>query len=582
MKKRRPYIFILSLLLLAGYSAVSQNAESKLKEETTKYERANAEFMMIEAQKFFLLEDYERALAFLDKSLEVDDENHAAYFKKAEIYLIESEYKKGLDAIRKAIGIIPNNKYYYVLGAELEKADRNLEGAAKFYELMVENATQYKAYLIELASTYQGVDLVKEAIEVFESFDDLDLDQNMKLVELYMQNSKEKNAIDLMEQLKSEYPSDNDLKYQYANLLNLVGDTDLAIKTLEAEPNKTAEMRLLLSELYEGTGSTNSQNRLLIESFSDPNASLTDKTLLLGQMLLETSPDDLPINLIDSLQTSLEYRYPNELVAIENGSYVYSKLAEITEGNQKDLFNQKAINRYQKLKELKPGDFKVWDKVLTYEYNSNDWEALSADAEEALSLYPNQAIFYIYLASAKINQNEVNEAEDLLNQASRMSRNNELLTSQILGKQAEIAQLKSDSSTANQLYQKAIRLPVIHPETTISYGKFRSNYSISEAFTKGETVPTETKTKRSKQRELAYNTAFTLYKDGDLNGALIAMIPKIQEFENKRDGEAVELYGDIFAQLNLVDLAVKYWKLAKTFGGTSDKIDQKIANGKTK
>lgn len=582
MKKRRPYIFILSLLLLAGYSAVSQNVESKLKEETTKYERANAEFMMIEAQKFFLLEDYERALAFLDKSLEVDDENHAAYFKKAEIYLIESEYKKGLDAIRKAIGITPNNKYYYVLGAELEKADRNLEGAAKFYELMVENATQYKAYLIELASTYQGADLVKEAIEVFESFDDLDLDQNMKLVELYMQNSKEKNAIDLMEQLKSEYPSDNDLKYQYANLLNLVGDTDLAIKTLEAEPNKTAEMRLLLSELYEGTGSTNSQNRLLIESFSDPNASLTDKTLLLGQMLLETSPDDLPINLIDSLQTSLEYRYPNELVAIENGSYVYSKLAEITEGNQKDLFNQKAINRYQKLKELKPGDFKVWDKVLTYEYNSNDWEALSADAEEALSLYPNQAIFYIYLASAKINQNEVNEAEDLLNQASRMSRNNELLTSQILGKQAEIAQLKSDSSTANQLYQKAIRLPVIHPETTISYGKFRSNYSISEAFTKGETVPTETKTKRSKQRELAYNTAFTLYKDGDLNGALIAMIPKIQEFENKRDGEAVELYGDIFAQLNLVDLAVKYWKLAKTFGGTSDKIDQKIANGKTK
>jgi len=582
VKKRRPYIFILSLLLLAGYSAVSQNVESKLKEETTKYERANAEFMMIEAQKFFLLEDYERALAFLDKSLEVDDENHAAYFKKAEIYLIESEYKKGLDAIRKAIGITPNNKYYYVLGAELEKADRNLEGAAKFYELMVENATQYKAYLIELASTYQGADLVKEAIEVFESFDDLDLDQNMKLVELYMQNSKEKNAIDLMEQLKSEYPSDNDLKYQYANLLNLVGDTDLAIKTLEAEPNKTAEMRLLLSELYEGTGSTNSQNRLLIESFSDPNASLTDKTLLLGQMLLETSPDDLPINLIDSLQTSLEYRYPNELVAIENGSYVYSKLAEITEGNQKDLFNQKAINRYQKLKELKPGDFKVWDKVLTYEYNSNDWEALSADAEEALSLYPNQAIFYIYLASAKINQNEVNEAEDLLNQASRMSRNNELLTSQILGKQAEIAQLKSDSSTANQLYQKAIRLPVIHPETTISYGKFRSNYSISEAFTKGETVPTETKTKRSKQRELAYNTAFTLYKDGDLNGALIAMIPKIQEFENKRDGEAVELYGDIFAQLNLVDLAVKYWKLAKTFGGTSDKIDQKIANGKTK
>ena len=201
-------------------------------------------------------------------------------------------------------------------------------------------------------------------------------------------------------------------------------------------------MQILLSNLYEGKGESSAKYDLLIESFGDPEASLTDKTLLLGQLILENSTD-LPIDLIDSLQTSLENQYPNEALAVENGTYVYTKLAEIASGNQRDLFQVKAINRYKQLKELKPGDFKVWDKVLSYEYNTGDWQALSADADEALMLYPNQAIFYIYLASAKINLNEPDEAEDLLNQASRMTRSNELLTSQILGKRAEIAEMNN-------------------------------------------------------------------------------------------------------------------------------------------
>lgn len=569
-------LLTLAALSILGWQAHAQGVEGKLKEETTKYEQANAEFMLIEAEKFFLLEDYERALAFLDKSIEVDKKNHAAYFKKAEIYLAQNKPEDGLKSIKEAINIVRNNKYYYVLGAQLEKANRNMQGAADFYRLMVQETSDYQTYLVELATTYQTIGKTKDAIQVFEKHTDLTLDQSMKLVEMYVQDSKEKNAISLMETLLQKNPTDFDLKYQYANLLNTVGETNKAIAALENEPNKTAEMRLLLSNLYSGNGQSNAKYNLLIESFGDPEASLTDKTLLLGQLMLE-SGNDIPVNLVDSLQTSLEYQYPDEALAIENGTFVYSKLAEVTEGDQRDLYQIKAINRYKQLKDLKPGDFKVWDKVLSYEYNSGDWEALSADAEEALSLYPNQAIFYVYLASAKISLKEADEAEDLLNQAARMSRSNPQLTSQILGKQAEVAQLKGNTTTASALYKQAMALPVVHPETSLSYGKFiatndtdQSNTeSLADRFIRG-----------TSELENIKKTALTFYMDGNYNGALITLLTNIHTFEDNKDGAAMELYGDIYSRLKLSDIAIKYWIKAKEFGGASDKIDQKIASGK--
>jgi predicted Zn-dependent protease len=476
----------------------------------------------------------------------------------------------------EAINIRSNIKYYYVLGAQLAKANRDMQEASRFYQLMTENTTDYKPYLVELATSFQATGKQKDAIIAFESTENLTLDQSMKLVEMYVQESKKRKATELMERLIIQHPSDSDLKYQYANLLNTLGETELAIASLEAEPNKTAEMRILLSNLYEGKGESSAKYDLLIESFGDPEASLTEKTLLLGQLILENSTD-LPIDLIDSLQTSLENQYPNEALAVENGTYVYTKLAEIASGNQRDLFQVKAINRYKQLKELKPGDFKVWDKVLSYEYNTGDWQALSADADEALMLYPNQAIFYIYLASAKINLNEPDEAEDLLNQASRMTRSNELLTSQILGKRAEIAEMNNQIQQASQLYQQALKLNQIHPETSISYGKFMATHNvitestetISNRFTVGE-----------KDLKDVYQRALALYSSDKPAEALVLLLSNIHTFEDNKNGAAMELYGDIYKQLKLTDIALKYWVKAKEFGGASDKIDQKIASEK--
>ncbi|WP_286755589.1 tetratricopeptide repeat protein [Roseivirga sp. UBA838] len=569
VKQINKLLFLALIWILSAFSLKAWQVESTLKKETSKYDQANAEYLLIEAQKYFLLEDYERAIAFLDKSIDVDEKNHAAWFKKAEIYLAKNDTKKGVEAIQKAIALSSNNKYYYVLAAELEKANRNPEGAARYYELMATYTPDYQVYLVELANVFQAVGKTREAIELFRKQESLTLDQSMKLVEMLMQSSKEKEAITLMEQLVIDYPLDMDIKYQYANVLSSSGQQAEAIQFLENQTSMNAAMRLLLSDLYASQGQSDAKFQLLTRSFNDPNASLSDKVLLLGQLILENSSQP-PVGLIDSLQTALENQYPNEPLAIENGAYVYTKLAEQTSGPQRALFRTKSIEKYQRLKDLKPGDFKVWDKVLTHAYENENWKQLNIDAEEALSLFPNQAIFYIYLASAKIELNELDEASDLLGQATRMTRANTLLKSQILAKQAQIAFLNGQTETADSLLKEAVSLEEVHPDA------LKQNGEILLSRVEKNAAPVSEKNAELKKVK---ESAEKLYANGQYNQALITLLHYIHTFEDLNDGATLELFGDTYFQIKLNALAVKYWKMAKELGGGSEKLDQKIASG---
>ena len=569
VKQINKLLFLALIWILSAFSLKAWQVESTLKKETSKYDQANAEYLLIEAQKYFLLEDYERAIAFLDKSIDVDEKNHAAWFKKAEIYLAKNDTKKGVEAIQKAIALSSNNKYYYVLAAELEKANRNPEGAARYYELMASYTPDYQVYLVELANVFQAVGKTREAIELFRKQESLTLDQSMKLVEMLMQSSKEKEAITLMEQLVIDYPLDMDIKYQYANVLSSSGQQTEAIQFLENQTSMNAAMRLLLSDLYASQGQSDAKFQLLTRSFNDPNASLSDKVLLLGQLLLENSSQP-PVGLIDSLQTALENQYPNEPLAIENGAYVYTKLAEQTSGPQRALFRTKSIEKYQQLKDLKPGDFKVWDKVLTHAYENENWKQLNIDAEEALSLFPNQAIFYIYLASAKIELNELDEASNLLGQATRMTRANTLLKSQILAKQAQIAFLNGQTETADSLLKEAVSLEEVHPDA------LKQNGEILLSRVEKNAAPVSEKSAELKKVK---ESAEKLYANGQYNQALITLLHYIHTFEDLNDGATLELFGDTYFQIKLNALAVKYWKMAKELGGGSEKLDQKIASG---
>lgn len=576
--------FIISFIIALCTSLTSVSyAQRKNKEvgetllgELSPYERANAEYLLIEAQKYFLLEDYKRALAFLEQSLEVDGNNHAAHFKKAEIHLIQQEFDKGLTAVDKAIELSKDNKYYYVLAAQIHKANNNLSAAAQYYELMLSHTTDHGAYLEEVTQVYEELDELDKALTVLtraENKTGLSLSQKERKVDLLIKAQKNQQAITYLSQLNDQNPDNDQILYKYAYVLSAAGQVEVAIEVLESNTLKTNDLKLLLAENYQKAGRQEDQKNLLLEVYNDPDSNLSIKTLLLGQWAFSGNVEG-NIQLIDSLQTALEQDYQDEPIALESGALLYSKLAQSTKGDEKEHFQNKAIARYKELTKLKPGDFSIWNKVLSYRYQEKQWEGLANDAEEALDLFPNQVAFYLYLSSAKIGLNELDEAEDLLRQASRMSGSNQELKSQVIGKQAELEIAKGDKVQAIALFEQALNIATPKPETVGAYAELLADSDPQKALRLIDLVISSP----FKNLHFIRIKALALFNLLDYTGAHETIFAGMAEFPDQLNGAILELNGDILFKLNKVEDAVDQWKAAKSMGGTSDKIDQKIEN----
>ncbi len=549
--------------------------ELNLKVELTPYERANSEFMLIEAQKFFLLEDYQRSIAFLEKALEVDQENHAALFKMAEVNLILGDHIAGLTAIDKAIALQKDNKYYYVLAAQLQKASLNFAGAAQYYDLMLANATNNDAYLIEITEVYENLNELDKAISILDKAEvsGLSLDQKSRKVDLLLKAEKDKDAIKYLASLFREHPNNAEIFYKYAYTLSENDRVTESIALLEENELKTNELILLLSENYQRAGSTEKQKELILTVHGDPEASLSLKTLLLGQSAFSGDLNS-KVDFIDSLQSALDSAYTNEPLVIENGGLLYNKLAQNASGDQKNDFENKAIDYFKRLTKLRPGDFKVWKKILAYEYQREAWDKLADASEEVLDLFPNQAIFYIYLARANQGLGEFNDAKNLLNQASRMALSNEILKSQIIGKQASLALDMGDRNEAVKLFEQSINLNQVHPESITAYADLLTEPDPQKAIRLIDSLM-ETQFKNLQIIRIKAEALFNLKKYSAANTLLTQ---GLNEFPSQQKGKTLELSGDILFKLNLIEEALAQWNAAKTLGGTSDKLEQKIEN----
>ncbi len=563
-------------LSLNGFSQ-EKEVEVILQEGLTPYERSNSEFLLIEAQKFFLLEDYKRSLAFLDKALEVDQENHAAHFKMAEVHLILGDHTKGLSAIDKAIEIKQDNKYYYVLAAQLQKASQNLEGAAQYYELMLGNASQYDAYLIEITEVYEELNQLNKALDVLNQAESngsgLSFDQKSRKIDLMIKAGENEKAISYLDQFFKENPKNTEVLYKYSYVLASTDQIDASIKLLEQNELKTNELILLLVENYQRTNAIDKQRDLILKVYGDSEASLSMKTLLLGQLAFSSDLTD-KANFIDSLQTVMDKQYPQERLVIENGGLLYTKLAQTVTGEQRVAFENRAMGYFKKLTKVRPGDFQIWSKILAYEYQQENWEALAASAEEALDLFPNQAIFYIYLANANQELKEFQEAKSLLMQASRMTRSNELLQSQILGKQASLSLAMDNETEAIKLFEESLSLSQVHPESVVGYSEYLSSVNPQKAIDLINTVLNTP----FKNLQFIRIKAMALFNLKNYSEANTLLTQGLNEFTGQQNGKTLELSGDILFKLNLIDDALVQWKAAKKLGNVSDKLDQKIEN----
>ncbi|KYG78769.1 tetratricopeptide repeat protein [Roseivirga echinicomitans] len=577
-----PFIFAF-LLFCSSTEAIAQEKKEKESKEVSKYERANAEYLMIDAQKFYLLEDYERAIAFLEQSLEVDKDNHAAHFKLGEIYLIQRKYDKGLKAIKKAQEIKPDNKFYYILAAQLHKSQSNLQAAASEYELMLKNSTDYREYLLDLADVYVGLGNYDGAIKMLELTEDKYNIPNKfttQKKELLIQAGKKKEALDMLKKLTEDFPTNESYKLEYADLLSSTGQKTEAADILKSTATSSSSNFLLINLKLE-EGDFEAAKPMITEIMTNKEADLGAKLLLMSNLSAAGS-DKISLSFLDQQQKTLYSIYPNDIEVIKTGEKVYSTLAEKANSQDKAAYETQALTALNQLKDLNPSDYEVWNQLLTRAYNQKSWETLLTNSEDALSYFPNQGLFYYYYGNAQLysSNGDKEEANMAFDQALKLARNDEFLTSKIQSKKLEFALEEGNTKEIRTAFEIPVASGKADSEAINLMLRYLNDHREQEIIKDVLVVVDDLIKEYPRDGDLFHLKAKVLFQLGRFADAKQLIENFIRQKPANISGGLLEVYGDNLFMLNQIDAAVEQWKKAKNTGNTSDKIDKKIADKK--
>lgn len=569
-------LFVLVLMLLS----FSPESFAQKKKKSTREERKvrEATFYFTEGVKYYILsepdfdsENMDRALMLFKKSLESDPDNATAYFKIAAILAGRGDLDNALANANKALELDPENQYFYTLTADILTRKSNFAEAAQVYEQMIANLEDTDEYLFDLAAIYlyqgdyeQGLDVYNRAEKVF----GINPEVTKAKQKIYLKLNKLDKAIAEGEKLVDTYPGEVSYVMALAEIFVSNDREKDAIpyleELLEVSPNNP-EARLMLSKIYEQTGSESKAGENMEVAFADPDLSLKLKLDLLAKHIREL-PNEETEKMLHSLTDMLIKTHPEEADAyVIKGDFLNAI---------KD--SQGARDNYLKSLEYEESNFNVWQNLLTIEFQDlQDTESVIKHSESALELFPNQAVLYFYNGAANSVAKNYDEAAYALEQSKRLANNDELAkySNMYLG---DVYNEMKDYQKSEEAYEAALKLDPTNDYVLNNYSYFLALRQ--EKLEYANKLSTRLLELNPENANYLDTHAWVLYKQGEYKQARKLLEKAIEK--DSGSGVIVEHYGDVLFKLGEVDQAVKQWMKAKGMDDTSDLIDKKIADRK--
>lgn len=568
----RKYYIIFSVFcaLISVISITEVSAQKgKNKDKASELKLREAEFYFIEGEKYFILEDYAKALALFQKSLEVAPENATVHYKIATILIKGNEPYKALAHVQEALKLDQDNKYFYVLAADIYTQLGDFDNAAGVYEEMIKKLDKTDQYLFELAAIYLYQQRYDDALIIYDKIEkaygmaEEIITQKQKI---YLQNNNLDKALEEGRRLIEAYPEEEAYILKQVEMLISNDQNDEAIGYLEsflqADPSAT-QSRLVLAELQRKKGEVEKAVKSLEVVFKNPDLDVQNKVQLLAEYRHDLSKEELAdfgLNLAKILVAT----HPE----VADAQIVYADLLQ-TAGKKKE-----AKNAYLQSLELDNSNFAVWQNVLQLYIEMNKMDSVIHVSEQALELFPNQGSLYYFNGAANLQRRNYDEAVAALEQGKRLSSAN-------LGLVSAFNSMLGDAYNGIKAYEKSDKAYQAALDFDPNNYSVLNNYSYFLALRK-ENLDKAEKMSAHAVKNNPDNTTFL-----DTYAWVLFMREKYKEAKKVMEhaistGEVsaihYEHYGDILYKLGDVDGAVKQWQVAKGLNPKSELIDKKIAD----
>lgn len=566
------FLILMGHVTIAQKSKKRKNTQEIAPTELSEKDQRLTEQYFTEGEKYFILEDYTKSMAFFQKALEMDPENAAIHYKIAEIFAKNTEFDNALIHALKARESDPENKYYYLLLADIYTNKSDFDKATEVYEDLISKIPGNEEYLFQIAALYIYQQKYDEALECYDRIEEkfgINEQITYQKQNILIKQGKLNEMIKEGEKLIEAYPGEPDYVADLASKLIANDRFEDAGNLLNQAVQDFPDNPMILyqlAEVYNKTGKTEEAKEIMTKIFEGNEFSLQKKMQIVasyfGQELSETDKKYV-LHLADEI---IEY-HPDEA----DGYALYGDLLQSFDSLKE------AREMYLKSLELNPSNLQAWTNVLDYELRNNETEKVITHADEAITLFPNQAILYYFGGTAHMLQNDNRKATQLLEQGKKLSSSNLRLLSIFNGQLGDAYNALKEYEKSDEAYEAALDFDPESDHVLNNYSYFLSirKEKLDLALEMSSKV-----VKRNPDNATYLDThAWVLYNMGRFEDAKKYIEEAIKQNENV-SGTIIEHYGDILFKLGDVNMAVEQWEKAKKMNVDSDLIDKKIADRK--
>jgi tetratricopeptide (TPR) repeat protein len=539
---------VLSILLIFScliLQAQKKGASSALSEEA----KMKAEMALIDGQKHLILENYAKALEMFRVAREINPKDAAIHFKIAEVLYRNQDYNNAIASAEEAISLDPENKFYYLLAADIQTARGDLLSAQRIFENLLKRPGN-EEYLMDLAIIYQYQGKDQKALEVITRAQDHFGTNESLVVEKQKILTRMGNTEQIVlewERLVKEEPFEESHIFKLADLLISLKQYDKAEKFLRDVSTTSGSANragLMLAEILKNQGRTKDAMSFARPALLSSEISFDLKGGILND-LLKVTDESSKDNML-SLVMDVADVHPREYTAQAFAGDVCFQLGE----------KQSALIYYLKSTRLIPDNFSVWQNILSLEAEFNMYDSLQVHAEEAIEYFPNQAALYYFGGTAYLRKKNYSRASQLLEMGKRYALDDKL-KSVFNGQLGDAYNGLKNYTKSDAAYDEALRYDPNNEHVL-------NNYSYFLSLRKADL---EKALKMSTQLlQLKPDVATYL----DTHGWVLFVLGKYKEAQKplqraatlKPESGVLDHYGDVLFKLGSVDEAVKMWEKA--------------------
>lgn len=555
-------------------TVVKSNEPVKQKDKgLTEEERLQVDYLFYSALKEKAVGNIEKAFDLFSQVIRIDQQNDAAHYEIAQIYYQNKKFNDALNFARRAAGLKPSNQWYQLLLADICMNTGRLNEAVSIHEKLARANPDRVDYYFNWANALMFAGKMEEAIKVFDMAEQktgIERDLIVQKERMYLKLGKIDKAAAEVEKLIQANPSDMGAYSLLVELYQANGLKEKVLETIERMKKVNASsphVYLALAEYYRSIKENEKSFEQLKLAFRSRELESEIKLRILASYFPLVQLQESMLDQALELSAIFTEIHPEEA----SGHAVYGDFLNMAKKTEQ------AASEYRASLDIDNTNEQVWQQYLFNLMELRNTDKLLTESEEALTLFPNNPVFYYLNGSARYEKKQFAEAAEVFLAGSKMVADNNLLLVDFYSRLGDTYHELKNHEESDKYYEKALSLD---PKNAFVLNNYSYYLSLrKEKLEKAESMSKLSNELMPNQSSFLDTYAWVLYQMGRYEEAKMWMEKAIAN-SGSTNGTILEHYGDILFRLNKTQEAVEQWKKAKEAGGGSELLDKKIGDKK--